>query len=167
MVAPKREDAVRRTLIGDSHPGVGRQPLPSFFDGDLAVKRDREVRRMHVLTVELQRRAEHVQVVPHRLEDMMCIAGVMRAESLDLVSFDRGAGNVVGVLADVIGSAQTKEPTIRHMVGAVCTKSEVLSNTAMLWVLHETMWRYRSDSRSSASSLIPRAYILPNPNSEP
>ena len=37
----------------------------------------------------------------------------------------------------------------------------------MLWVLHETIWMKRSSPGISASSLMPRAYILPKPNSDP
>ena len=74
--------------------------------------------------------------------------------------------NRVSWLMSLERRMQRKRPSTRWLVPSSSIPS-VLMSTAMLWVLQETIWRKRSSPCTSASSLTPLAYILPNPNSDP
>ena len=112
VVAPEREDGVGRLLVGHGDPVVGAQPLNDVLRGALVLQRQREPDRVHVLGVDLERRAEEVEVVAQRLEEVPGVAGVVRAELLVLVAADFRRGDVRAVLRDVVGAADADEPPV-------------------------------------------------------
>jgi len=114
--------------VRDGHPWVRVETIHHLLDAYLLIKGHGEVRGVHVLGVELDRRGVHRQVVAEGGEEMMRIAGVMRPEPSVFVGVDGRAGHKTSILADVIGSPYAQELPVLQVGGAVGVEGQGLDH---------------------------------------
>ncbi len=166
MVPTKRKHLASRLFLGKADPVVGFEPSDDFVSGGGSFEFELEVNTVHILRVQFQRGRPEIKIETLGPEEVICVSGMMSPEDRVPMLTDIRGGNESFDLADIVCPPNAQEARFFQIVIPI-NQSHGIDQGAKVMGVALTTCTKRSLPISSASSFMPLAYILPNPNSLP